>query len=338
MPREQLTVDPTSAGSDEASSSNSHLRKPVVSVIIPAYKVARFIEETLNSVLSQTFTEYEIIIINDGSPDTPELEAVLSKFQDKIKYLKQENKGAGAARNAGLQVAQGEFVGFLDGDDAWYPEFLADQLALIRSNGGYDLVYSNALIVGDSPWAGKTYMDRDPSNGDATFDALIGERCLVITSGVLARREPIIEVGLFDETLRNSQDFDLWVRLAKYANAKITYQRKVLLRHRANAGSLASDSIKSVEGELKVLDKVSKWTLSDTERKTLEGTLALRRASVEYDRAKRSLLQGDYQAAAKSLRFANEYYRSPKLKVILLGLKIAPQMLRRYVDRKLNKH
>ncbi len=301
---------------------------PEVSVIIPAYKVAPFIKETIESVLAQTFTDYEIIIINDGSPDTPELEKTLGPYLSKIRYLKQENKGAGAARNAGLQVAQGRYVAFLDGDDVWYPLFLEKQLELIKSDAGYDLVYANALLIGNSPWAGKTYMDRDPSNGPATFEALIGERCLVITSGVLARRQPIMEVGLFDESLRNSQDFDLWVRIAKRSEARLNYQRTVLLKHRVHPGSLASDGIKSVEGELKVLDKVRQWPdLTKSERTTLESTIALRSASVEVDRGKRSLLEGKFDAAKRSFEFANKYYRSRKLSLVLTWLRVAPTLL-----------
>ena len=299
-------------------------------MIIPAYNVASFIKETLESVLAQTFVNYEIIIVNDGSPDTVELEKALGPYRDRINYVKQENRGAGAARNTGLRIARGRYVAFLDGDDAWYPLFLEKQLELINSDGGYDLVYANAFLDGDSPWAGKTYMDRDPSNGPATFEALIGERCSPITSGVLARLQPIIEVGLFDEGLRNSQDFDLWVRLAKQAHARLGYQHTVLLKHRtARAGSLASDSVKSVEGELKVLNKIRSWSdLTPDERTTLEATFALRSASIEVDRGKRSLLQGEFDAAANSFRFANDYYRSWKLGLVLAGIRVAPNFLR----------
>ena len=300
-----------------------------MSVIVPAYNVASFIKETVESVLAQTFVNYEIIIVNDGSPDTFELEKALRPYREKINYVKQENRGAGAARNAGLRIARGRYVAFLDGDDAWYPLFLEKQLDLINSDEGYDLVYANAILDGDSPWAGKTYMDRDPSNGAATFESLIGERCSPITSGVLARLQPILEVGLFDESLRNSQDFDLWVRLAKRRDARLGYQRTVLLKHRTRAGSLASDGIQSVEGELKVLSKIRNWSdLTSSERRTLEATIALRSASIEVDRGKRSLLQGEFDAAADSFRFANGYYRSWKLTLVVAWLRVAPNFLR----------
>jgi len=305
-------------------------RVPVVSVIIPAYNVAPFIGDTLQSVLAQTFSDFEVIIINDGSPDTVELEAALAPYLDRIVYLRQENQGAGAARNTGLRAARGEFVAFLDGDDEWLPAFLEKQLALIRSGPGYDLVYADARLFGEGPKAGGTVMQHEPSDGPVTFESLLAERCLVNTSTVLARREPILEVGLFDVTLRNSQDFDLWVRLAKRDGARMNYQREVLARHRIWDGSLASDGIKSVEGELRVLAKVSQRTdLTPKERETLSRTVSLRSASVEVDRGKRSLLHGEFEAAAKSFRFANDYYRNWKLTIVLWCLRIAPQLLRR---------
>ncbi len=305
-------------------------RVPVVSVIIPAYNVAPFIGDTLRSVLAQTFSDFEVIIINDGSPDTVELEAVLEPYLERIVYLKQENQGAGAARNTGLRAARGEFVAFLDGDDEWLPTFLEKQLELIRSGPGYDLVYADAELFGNSAKKSGTVMQHEPSNGPVTFESLLAERCLVNTSTVVARREPILEVGLFDVTLRNSQDFDLWVRLAKRDGARMNYQREILARHRVWDGSLASDGIKSVEGELKVLAKVSQRTdLTPKERETLSRTVSLRSASVEVDRGKRSLLHGEFDAAAKSFRFANDYYRNWKLTIVLWCLRVAPQLLRR---------
>src|SRR5438132_9051132 len=97
---------------------------PIVSVIIPAYNVAPFIGETLTTVFAQSFNDYEVIVINDGSPDTEELERALQPFIDRINYIKQENRGASAARNAGLRAARGEFVAFLDADDLWLSNYL----------------------------------------------------------------------------------------------------------------------------------------------------------------------------------------------------------------------
>src|SRR6266702_399564 len=107
-------------------------RAPAVSVIIPAYNVARYIGETLESVLAQTFTDYEVIVVNDGSPDTEEFERAIEPYLSRIRYLKQENRGASVARNTGLQAAGGEFIAFLDADDLWLPNYLEAQMKFIR--------------------------------------------------------------------------------------------------------------------------------------------------------------------------------------------------------------
>src|ERR1017187_1702587 len=101
---------------------------PLVSVIIPAYRAAQSIAATLGSVLAQTFKDYEIIVVNDGSPDSEELEKALEPYRDRIIYLRQENQGPGGARNTGILTASGQYVALLDADDIWAPEHLAAQL------------------------------------------------------------------------------------------------------------------------------------------------------------------------------------------------------------------
>lgn len=304
---------------------------PTVSVIIPAYKVARFIRETLDSVFAQSFTDYEVIVINDESPDTPELEAVLQDYGSKVVYLKQSNQGAGAARNYGLRVARGEYVAFLDGDDLWLPEFLMEQLRLIRSDQGYDMVYADSINFGENwaPDAG-TNMALNPSHGEVTFRKLLCGECNVFTSTVLARREPIIRIGCFDERFRNSQDFDLWLRLAKDAKARITYQRKVLGRRRIYRGSLASDPLRSFAGELAVLDSMrGRNDLSAADREALENTVRKRQATVEVLKGKQELTVGDFKKAAESFAEANKHWPSRKLDMVLICMRFAPRVLQR---------
>ena len=303
-------------------------RDPTVSIIIPAYKVAAFMQETLESVFAQSFTDFEVIVINDGSPDTLDLEEAIQNYRGRIIYLKQSNQGAGAARNAGLGVARGEFVAFLDGDDVWLPQFLSEQLRLIRSDGGYDLVYADAINFGDTHSGDRTNMEANPSHGEVTFRKLLCGECNIVTSSVLARREPIMRIGLFDERFVNSQDFDLWLRLAKEAKAKITYQQKVLVRRRIYQGSLASDQLRSFAGELAVLTSTRRRNdLTIEERETLEETLRKRKATVEVLKGKQQLAIGDFKSAVESFAAANNYLRSMKLRIALLCLHIAPRML-----------
>src|SRR5512138_947176 len=92
-----------------------------VSVIMPAFRAAKYIGAALDSVIAQTFTDYEIIVVNDGSPDTVELERALKPYGSKVLYVKQDNRGCSAARNAGIRVARGQLLAFLDADDYWEP-------------------------------------------------------------------------------------------------------------------------------------------------------------------------------------------------------------------------
>src|SRR2546422_4249577 len=112
-----------------AAGRSSTEPSPLVSVIVPAYRAAPYIAETLDSILAQTFSGYEIIVVNDGSPDTEELERALAPYYDRINYIVQENRGQAGARNTGIRHSRGVFVAFLDQDDQWEPEFLSVQTA-----------------------------------------------------------------------------------------------------------------------------------------------------------------------------------------------------------------
>ena len=304
---------------------------PIVSIVMPAYNVAPYIQETLDSVFAQTFTDFEVVIVNDGSPDTVELERALGPYMNRIRYIKQENRGAGAARNEGVRAARGEFVAFLDADDLWMPDYLKEQLKFLREQK-CDLVCADALHFGDSPLAGMTYMEafmeNAPPTGEVTFLGLVGAEQSLITSGVLARREPILQVGLFDEGLRNSQDFDLWLRLVRHGS-RLAYQRRVLLRYRYHENSLSGDEINRSVRQLRVYDKIeNSFDLTPDERAEVSEVIANRRAILEFELGKLYLEQGDTKRARESFARANNLRRSAKTRVALLLSRLAPQLLR----------
>lgn len=306
---------------------------PAVSVIIPAYNVADYIGEALDSVFAQTFTDYEVVVINDGSPDTPQLEQALAPYLPRILYLKQENRGAAAARNAGLRVARGRFVAFLDSDDFWLPDYLAEQIKFIDSSGA-DLVYADALLIGDSPLAGRTYMETAPSHGEVTAESLLALRCNVITSGVIARRRLVIEVGMFDEAIRRAHDFDLWLRLAKHG-ARLTYQRRVLLKHRILESGLSGDIISQQQRALQVLERIrQRGDLTAPEQAVLAETLEKTKAGLKVEQGRLYLLQKDFAGAAEAFAAANKFYRSWKLHTVLLALRLVPRLLWRVYYRR----
>src|SRR5581483_10459739 len=168
-----------------------------------------------DSVLNQTFTDYEVIVINDGSPDTEELESAIDVYRDRIMYVSQPNAGPGAARNTGVRLARGKYLAFLDADDYWLTNYLQQQIDFLSSHSSIDAVYADALIVGSSQLAGQTFMQATPSVGTVTCESLLAERCTIILSGTVVRRQSVVNAGSFDERFRYAEDFDLWVRMLK---------------------------------------------------------------------------------------------------------------------------
>jgi glycosyltransferase involved in cell wall biosynthesis len=311
---------------------------PKVSVIIPAYNVAPYVGETLDSVFSQTFTDYEVIVINDGSPDTEELERELARFIDRVNYVKQENRGASAARNAGLQTARGEFVAFLDADDLWLPSYLDEQIKFILERN-CDLVCADAAVFSDGSHKAETYMESlmtdAPATGEVTFLGLLSGEQSLITSGVVVCRERVFDVGLFDEALRNSQDFDLWLRLSRN-ETRMAYQRRVLLRYRSRVNSLSGDEVNVHRRELRVLEKVEReYDLSPAERAEVVSVIGGRRAVLEFELGKLYLARGEFTAARESFGKANRLRRSLRTRVAVWSSRIAPRLMQTLYVRRL---
>ena len=177
---------------------------PAVSVIVPAYNTAGYIAECLESVFAQTYRDFEVIVVNDESPDTPALERALEPFRSRIVYLTQKSVGF-RARNTAIRASRGRYIALLDSDDAWNPDFLEVQVAALERDPTLDAIYPDAMLFGDHPHAGRTFMEICPSNGPVTFASLVTQRCNVLVS-LLMRREAMFRVGLFDESLRSVED------------------------------------------------------------------------------------------------------------------------------------
>ena len=306
---------------------------PTVSVIIPAYNAAKYIGEALDSVLNQTFASHELIVINDGSPDTDELERELERYPTIIRYIKQENRGAAAARNAGLRCARGEYVAFLDADDKWLPNFLEEQLELSRSND-VDFVFSDALLFGESRLAGRTFMELQPPKSAVTPESLLAVEVTVLTSAVLARKKPILDVGLFDETIKRGHDFELWFRLAK-AGIGFAYQPRVLSEHRIVESGLSGNAVSQLYRTLSVLEAVeAKGSLTQPERAALNLTMKRTLETLALENGKEKLLGGDFEGALECFKEAGRSRRSWKLRLVSLGVRIAPEMVRRLYQRR----
>jgi glycosyltransferase involved in cell wall biosynthesis len=306
---------------------NQPNQKPCVSVIIPAYNTAGLIALCLDSVFSQTYQDFEVIVVNDGSPDTVELERVLQPYKEKIVYILQANKRAAGARNTAIGQARGEFLAFLDSDDRWLPDHLASQMKLLAEDPALDMVYCNGLRIGDQ----RNFMDACPSRGSATFAALIVEQCQICVSTVVVRKSAIVKAGLFDETLLRCDDYEMWVRAA-FHGAKIGYSRKVqALLNGGRPGSLSQSSSKMAEGYWTILDNISRtYPLNQADRAIVEKRKSEIRARYLVEEGKFQLHQQKFDRARELFSEANQHSRRLKLDLVLLGLRIFPQTTNRF--------
>lgn len=299
---------------------------PLVTVVIPTYNTADYTGAAIESVLAQTYASYEIIVVNDGSPDTLQLERVLSRFGDRVRYISQENQGVSAARNTGILAATTPFVAFLDSDDVWEPDYLAVQMAMFDADPSLDAIYPNARIFGDHPHAGRTFMDVCPSDGPVTFEAILTQRCNVFI-GMVARRDVLVRAGLFDPALGAAEDFELWLRVVT-GGGRMAYHRRPLVRFRKRRGSLSSDPVWMMTQALKAVDKVRRTvTLDERQRIAVERRYREFEAELALAEGKRAFFRLDAEAALRHLQTANATLHSARLSAICAVLRLAPRLL-----------
>jgi len=303
---------------------------PLVSVIIPAFQVSQYISATLDSALTQTVSDHEIIVVNGASPDTGQLEAVLQPYLSKIHYVKDPRRGASIARNAGIRHARGKFVAFLDGDDLWMPHCLETQLQAFRQDPSLDMVYGDCVFFGDNVVAGRRAMDLLPSKGPVTLEALVTLRCSPNILGAVVRTKALLEAGLFNEGLIRCEDAELWFRMCLLGK-RIGYHRKPIAYYRVRPQSSSSNSILILchEISIQVLDALRQQPqLTDRERQAIDSQIALWQANLCLRQGKESLLVRQYEQARESLRSANSYFHRPKLTLLLLLLRLLPGLVR----------
>jgi GT2 family glycosyltransferase len=226
-------------------------KSPRVSVILPAYNHAHFLPFAIESVLNQTFPDFEMIIIDDGSNDNTR--EVVQKFKDpRIQYFYQSNKGLSGARNTGLGLAKGEYIAFLDADDLFLPGKLGLQVSWLEANpdygfvsGGWNVVNENGeILLVQRPWMGTPRLE--------LLDWLFA--CPVITNSVLVRQHWVEKVSGFDPQLRRVEDWDFWLRLA-YAGCKMGWVNEIVCSYRMAAGQMTQNAAEQKRVSKQVMEK-----------------------------------------------------------------------------------
>ena len=216
----------TCALSAPAGAPGTTIVRPTVSVVIPTYNRARLLARALDSVLHQTWADFEMLIVDDGSTDGTAA-VVAARADARVRYLRQPaNGGVSAARNRGLREARGEFIAFLDSDDEWFPAKLERQLARFR-----DLPDTVGLLYGgveNEDEHGRRRIKTPAARGDLHRDLLVNN-VIHGTSGVMIRRNVVATVGFFDEGIPAIEDYDYWVRVARFF--EVEYVAEPLIRY-----------------------------------------------------------------------------------------------------------
>jgi glycosyltransferase involved in cell wall biosynthesis len=297
---------------------------PAISVLIPAYRVTAYIAETVESALQQTRQDHEVLVINDGCPDTANLERALEPYQSRIRYIVQENGGPGAARNRGLAEARGRYVALLDGDDRWEPEYVRDQLGRAEADPAIDLLYPNGRIFGGTPLDGTLGRAPSEADGEVTLDALI-EGTKVVTNIAMMKREIVQRAGGWDPAVRHAEDFDLWMRIAALG-ARMVYNPTVLAGYRIRPGSQTEDTVSMYAGQIYACEKAlrTQTALTARQRELLEHRVAWATAHRHVVEGKTALAAGDAAGAREHFEQAFPLAGNRKLQWILTGLRLFP--------------
>lgn len=275
---------------------------PLVSVVIPAHNAGRVVEATLRSVQAQTWTEFEALVIDDGSTDATA--AVVRQFAEqdtRFCLLSRDHAGVSQARNAGLARARGEWIAFLDADDVWVPEKLERQIGLCHADARANLIFSNYWF-----WDGAQDLGLGQEKRRKFREGAVGphlaEGNLFLTSSVLVPRATVAQVGEFDPALAIGEDWDYWLRLA---NREI-WARGVwepLVRYRRWPGNVTRLKLETAEQNVAVLaNNLSRARRPDLHRALrralarARGVLALAQTRPLLESAPDAVAEGVWQA------------------------------------------
>lgn len=224
-----------------------------VSVILPVYNGERFVTQAIESVLAQTYKNFELIIVDDGSTDRTVDRIKPYLREPNVRYIKQRNRGLASARNTGIKSAKGRYLAFLDHDDLYTPDKLEIQVAYLTAHPEFALVHGNLDFIDET---GHEYILPVPYITDASGECF--ERLFLCNAvsvpAVLVRKEYVDRIGRFDESLRYAEDYDLWLRLAYFHS--FGHIERVFASVRKHSANMSRNSIKHNAYVLKVLKKV----------------------------------------------------------------------------------
>ncbi len=230
---------------------------PRVSVVIPTYNCARFLGRTIDSALRQTYRDFEIIVVDDGSTDGTQ--ALVAGYGEALHYVYQPNQGASAARNAALSRASGEFVAYLDADDLWSPDKLSRQVEYLDAHPSCGFVHTEVSVIDEQDKVLHTRFNQETNRpvpqGFCVRDVLLRSHIQTLT--VVERRTAFENAGTFDLRLPVAQDYLHWIGVVLHGY-EVGYLPEPLGQYRWRAGSLMSSQRRLLADFVKIYEIVSK--------------------------------------------------------------------------------
>jgi glycosyltransferase involved in cell wall biosynthesis len=238
---------------------------PVASIVVPAYNSARTVEDTIRSLLRQTFTDFEVIVVDDGSTDhTAE---VVARFSDpRLRLIRQPNRGLAGAHNTGIFHARGEYVGFCDADDLWVPEKLELHIEHLKANRNVGISFSGSMLIDE--FGRSLGMEQKPRLKNITAAHVFKRNPIGNGSSAVIRREALDDFAYrpaagsdrpwwFDETFRQSDDIEGWTRFALTLDWRIEGIPGALTQYRIHLGGLSANIDKQFETWARMRDKMA---------------------------------------------------------------------------------
>ncbi len=306
---------------------------PAVSVIVPTYNHRAYVLTTLNSVFAQTFTDYEVIVVNDGSPDGTTEQLLPLVETGRIRYFEQANAGQAAARNRGLAKANGEFVAFLDDDDLWPPDKLAWQVEVLRADPDVCLIAGSARVFQHDD---QEICHWNRGVGAVTLERLCESNPLTSPGQALIRHRALAAVGGLREEVWGADDWDLYFRLLR--QGRLVVQDRTALCYRIHEGNASRQTMKMVGNALKVLrENVPTDQPAETWRLERMGTRTILRnyRRLLVSQWKEAVSRGEWRRAWECVRTLGQFRRlltaEPRLLAALLLL-FLPARLRFSAD------
>lgn len=299
---------------------------PTISVIMPAYNVEQYLGASVESVLAQTYRDWELVIVDDGSTDrTGRIADEYATRDPRIRVIHQRNGGLSAARNTAMRYARGEFFALLDSDDLWDPDFLTAQMATFASRQHTDVVTGNARNLGGH-WDGKParpWPDKRPQPDLAGI--LRDEEAVFIMS--VFHRSVYQTVGDFDERLRSNEDYDYWLRTAA-SGFRFARNDRPLGDYRRRDDSLSASDVRMLGGLLAVYRKLRPALIDRTEELAiLDAQVARFETELLAAEARAAIDAGNRRAAVDRLRALKSRRPTVAIAIAAAVARCAPPLL-----------